>query len=255
MSPAKHDINRFYIPLFVTIGYILLLFAHINWFLVGKQVGYKPVVSLKLDVATVLQNIALFAIIMFVLSFYLVSLSPKYKHKSFSFISCNVLFPAVLFFVIIFFGSISIYLIPLAWHWSNIACLVLLGGIAAFSWYLVLYFDAFGEPISDELKIVFKKDKVSKEIYSKKLEVEHAFFQNILQWITWSMIVFLTGVVVVGHTNPVEEHPIELRVAELQNTVFLVIWLVIGIWFGVIAPICRHMSFLRKSLEQLSTIT
>jgi len=247
MSSMKQVAKPLKYAFFLVIGLIMLHWNHVNWFSTGKQIEFESLGSSSLNMSEVITLLTGVAIIVFVSVFCIVLMSVKFKERSFSIILADSLFPTILFFIFLPVGLFSIYMVPLAQDWSNIMCLVFLGGVTAVSLHLELYFYTLRKSVNHELKI--RRDM---EIYSKRLELEHTFLQNVFQWLIWAIILFITGVVVGGFTNPVEPHPIEMRRVELQNTILFGAWVFTGIWFGIIAPMSRHMSFLRKSLEHLS---
>ncbi|MBS7633024.1 hypothetical protein KEJ15_05325 [Candidatus Bathyarchaeota archaeon] len=249
MSLKRLITSAFVYAFFITVSLILLIICHVIWFLTAKQIGYALVASLDLDlnIATVLQDVKLYLIATFFTIFCLSFVRFKWQEKK----SLNtfLLLSIAYFLVFLAFGVLILSSIPLMWHWSNLTYLILMGGVIAVSNHLSAYVSKFKKMVNDELKWV-----VDAAVYSKKLELDHVYHQNLLQWLTWAIVIFLTGAIVAGFTSPVEipPHPTELRVVELQNTILLVLWSVIWAWFGLLGPLSAYMRFLRDCIGKLS---
>jgi len=95
------------------------------------------------------------------------------------------------------------------------------------------------------------KSRIGKtDTLMKWLELEHTACLNQLQFLVWVALIFTTGVLATWLTQP--DTAGFLHDIKVSNAVLIFVWIVIGLYFGVIAPLGQRTYYLREQIKNLA---
>jgi len=236
-----------------TAGVCFIYFCHGSWFVLAKKLSCAPETAhIELTVLkTMFLGFPFLISILFVV-FALVIISEfleqniqTSKHRRF--VPLVNFFPSLIFFVILTLGIYGNWYIPLAFNAVMNISMFLYSGIIGLSYLCHTYF----RRMRNKLDLV-KKQLSDKYIFSKRLELEHTFFQENLHLLIWGTIILTTGGILALYINPLRPMPYELISEVVKHDSLKAIWFLLGIWFGIYHPISYNMLYIRLLLEEIS---
>jgi len=233
---------------FSSLGVFLIYLTHGVWFTVAKELEMPEVVYIDLTVMKTIYLGTPFVILVFVSVFFITFTSERWRRTTVLTIPVDTFFSVASFNAIFIEGITGCYSIPLAFNWVTITANFLVAGVTALSVFYHLYFKKVRKKLDS-----IKGSISNPNLFAKRLELEHNFHQETIRTITWGGFIFLTGGVLACLIHPLESLPPKLVTTLIGNTVIFGIWMLSGIWFGIIGRISYHMEFLRLSIEKLST--
>jgi len=131
-----------------------------------------------------------------------------------------------------------------AFSWNMCVAVILFAGIYGFS-----HTTSHGANLNKKLLENAKPSNIKhKEIYAEWLKLEHdaneKAFRNLVSVIT----LLVTGGII-GYFLYVGD----FWSPGMQHTVVITVWAIVGVWFGVLAPIQQNMYELREKLRRLGS--
>lgn len=122
-----------------------------------------------------------------------------------------------------------------------------LGGLCAISHGWFLYFQRTRNSIAIDLHLLKENGGKNREHFTKHLELEHNFFQTYFQLFISATMIFITAGVAAYFLNSEQ-----VSALSIQNAFLMGIWLIIGIFFGVLLPISKHMEYIRNTVRNVA---
>ena len=154
----------------------------------------------------------------------------------------------VLSFLAVFVsGMICMYRVFGSMSWWWFITLAMLGGLSAISHGWFLYLQRTRNSIDLAWRDLDPYERKDSEIFVTGLELEHNFFQTYFQLFISATILFITAGVAAYFFRSTQ-----ISSVTLLNTVLMVTWLVIGIFFGILLPISKHMEYIRRIVRDIA---
>lgn len=159
----------------------------------------------------------------------------------------GIIFPT-LTFTIVFIGTVLCqYRVQYQFNWVVWIATVMFAGIAGLSHGNFMGFKKCRESINNLVSSVKNTDALI-----KRIELEHISLSNMLQWVIWGSIIFLTAGVAGYYYSPFGNPQESIVGTRLLIALILSTWAVLGMIFGSILPASKLMEFLRDKLGELS---
>lgn len=238
------------IAAFLGLGESLILLVHTVVVQTMQKQGAPEALGIPYDVtiSTALPPVISVSLLVFLGGFFTVLLSIYRQRGTNVGDKGEILYPSVLFGLTIALGVLASSRLPLGLSWANMIGFAIMGGIAAYSHNMLLYY----EKVRIDIRLKSKKIK-NPDAFAKRLELEHNERTSLLQWIFWAILVFVTAGIATTLFGPAaKEFATGVLNIIILGTVTVSVWAFIGLWFGVITPTYLHLVFIRNMLEEIS---